>query len=132
MNVLQAAMDDESGALPEDWSRQEWDEIKSRIFLSGPQDNDESFQLESGVSSSTREGFVVLRWGPMSGQMDALQCRRQALVFLAVAEAAVQDAALLKFMTEHIGIDEDKVGHLIGDLRSARADMQETADKVEF
>ena len=76
--------------------------------------------MGSGVSASTGDGFVTLRWGAESGQVTPDECRQLALGLLATAEAAESDAAVFAAMRVDLVVDVDTAVQFIASLRGHR------------
>lgn len=77
-------------------------------------ESDGVIHVESLVSSSTREGVVVFKWGDRRGQLTPDEARAHALVILEVAEAAEADAFMVNFLREKCGAKEtEALGTLI-------------------
>jgi hypothetical protein len=81
-----------------------------------------SLLTESGVSSETGEPFVKLVWsGPgEAGQLTVAEARDLGLVILGAAEAAVTDAALIRWLTTTMGLPLAKAAAVMADYRVAR------------
>jgi hypothetical protein len=77
---------------------------------------------ESGVSARTGEPFIKLTWeGPdMSGQLDVAQARELGLTILGAAEAAITDAALIRWLTTTLEMDLPRAAQVMADYRVAR------------
>lgn len=86
-------------------------------------------EMESGVSLFTGEPFVAVRTlgtldngraVTLAGQLSPTELREHAMRMLEAAEAAVQDAALLRFLDDKLGLDKAAGGRIIADLREFR------------
>lgn len=93
-----------------------------------------AFQAIAGVSEATGEPFVLTRAEgdtvTLVGQLPPDEVRRLAFGLLEAAEAAVHDAALLRFLTAN-GSDLENAAHLIGALREYRAELDPDAHDPE-
>jgi len=81
-----------------------------------------SLLTESGVSATTGEPFVRVTWeGPEeSGQFTVAEARELGLTILGAAEAAVTDAALMRWLTTTMGLDLPRAASVMSDYRVAR------------
>lgn len=80
-----------------------------------------SLRTESGVSASSGEPFVVLVWeGDDRGQLTIDEARELGLVLLGAAEAAITDAALIRWLTTTMGLDLARAAAVMADYRVAR------------
>lgn len=85
--------------------------------------------VESGVSSTTGRPFcrVTASIGTPEGgreafgQLEPAEVRRMALDWLATAEAAESDAALVATLRDEVGIPDAVIGHLLAGVRDRRA-----------
>lgn len=93
-----------------------------------------AFQTIAGVSESTGEPFILTRAEgdtvTLVGQLAPDEVRRLALTMLEAAEAAVHDAALLRFLTSN-GSTLEAAAHLIGALREYRATLDPHPDDYD-
>jgi hypothetical protein len=83
----------------------------------------ESIYLTSGVNECG-EGFVTVAAHSsggtvLVGQLDPATTRMLGFHYLEVAEAAEQDAAVLRLIRK-LGLDESLAGHIITELRQGR------------
>lgn len=76
--------------------------------------------VESGVTTSGR-GFVVMRWGDLSGQLTPDEAREYALAILEAADAADHDAALFVELRDRVGLELTTIGGLLRGIREQRA-----------
>ena len=78
-------------------------------------------------SSVTREGkpFLIVSWGEQRGQVSPEEARHQAQVFLEAAEAAEQDAFLVSFMRETLGMTDIQIANLLRTFREFREERQD-------
>lgn len=84
-------------------------------------ESDEVMEVLSGVSAFTGEPFVQLRWGIQMAQFTPEEARQYALNVLAVAEASESDAAVVKMLTDDIGLPEQAALQFLVALRDRRA-----------
>ena len=72
-------------------------------------------------SAITKDGkpFIVIRWGQENGQVDTATARAMGVHFLAAADAAESDAALVKVLRERGEPDNVVVG-MLSDMRVVR------------
>jgi hypothetical protein len=77
---------------------------------------------QSGVSAQTGEPFITLTWeGPdPSGQMTVPEARELGLTILGAAEAAITDAALMRWLTTTMGLELAQAASVMSDYRVAR------------
>lgn len=78
-------------------------------------------EIESMVSGRTREPFVVLRWGAEGGQLTPMEARQHARRLLEAAEAADQDAFLVDFLRDRVGVDVPQQMAVLLEFREWRA-----------
>jgi hypothetical protein len=94
---------------------------KKRPPLSSePPPDASAIDIESGVGAMSRLGYVHLRWGERSGQLTTREARRHAYAILDAAAAADHDAAVLRWLTETMGLDIAPASQVLVDLRVAR------------
>lgn len=78
--------------------------------------------IESGVSAFTGKGFCTISVdGKPIGQLDPEQVREMALHWLAAADAAESDAAVMAEMIETVGLDTESAARFIYALRKRRS-----------
>jgi len=84
---------------------------------------------ESGVSSTTGEPFVRIVWegDDPAGQMTVAEARDLGLTILGAAEAAVTDAALIRWLTTTMGLDLGRAAAVMSDYRVARRSIDPEA-----
>jgi len=81
--------------------------------------------VESGVSAASGYGFVTLRWGSMGGQLTTREARAHALSILGAADAADDDAVVMRWLTTTMGLAVEAAAAVLGDLRRARAALED-------
>lgn len=79
--------------------------------------------MESGVSAFSGEPFCSIGWEAQSGQLTPEEMRAHGRRALEVAEAAIHDAAMWKWLREKLELDETRAAEAIADLRLYRADQ---------
>lgn len=94
--------------------------VKLSTLLSLELRGDGMLLIESGVSSTTGEPFVHIRWGELSGQLTVEQARGHALNVLACADGAEFDAAFLGFAQEALSMDVPQAAAFVAAMRRAR------------
>jgi hypothetical protein len=77
------------------------------------------------IEAPTYRGFVTVRaiaenGSFMSGQLSPVEVRQMAFKFLAVAEAAEQDALVFRVMTTKVGAPSSAVAQLVREMREER------------
>lgn len=83
--------------------------------------SDEQTILEASAAvTAAGKPFVRLIWGPMRGQFSPEEARRQAVVFLEVAEAAEQDAFLVTLLREKLQMEDRKISQCLKEFRIFR------------
>lgn len=85
--------------------------------------------VESLVSDRNREPYVVLKWGPHRAQLTPAEARRHALIILEASDAAISDAFLVAWLTEHIGVTPPVMAAALEAFRHYRT-AQEERDPV--
>lgn len=80
-------------------------------------DEQQSIEVQSGVSVFTHEPYVQLRWGAESGQLTPAEAREHALGVLRAADAAEFDATVWAEMTETIGLEPESVVRFLAGIR---------------
>lgn len=82
---------------------------------------DFSFGFVAGLSAKTHMPFVNIHWGEHMAQVPPFIARQLGEQAFEVAEAAEADAAVFHMLTTMMGLEEDKAGVFIANLRVARA-----------
>lgn len=95
---------------------------------STPYETGERIEIESMVASRNKEPFVVLTWGANAGQLTPTEARHHARRVLEAAEAADQDAFLVHFLTDQVGLDDSHAFVTLSEFRSWRAKRDEEID----
>jgi hypothetical protein len=81
--------------------------------------------VQSVVGGSSGAPIVQCRVGYEQWQWDVEEAREHAGTVLACAEAAVHDAAMVRWLTlGPIGLDQDAALDAVGDLRRFRGDLE--------
>jgi hypothetical protein len=80
----------------------------------------DTIEVYSGVSAFTGKGFVTLRWGGESGQLDPDAARAHALHVLSCAEAAENDALTQEVLRDVIGLDSTTAAGFLVAIRERR------------
>lgn len=78
--------------------------------------------LQSTVRNGDWAPSVQLKWGEQGGQLTPAEARMHALAILECAEAAIHDSALVRFLIEDVGIDEEQALKTVFGLREFRGD----------
>ncbi len=84
---------------------------------------DEGIWVETMVASRTGEPAVVLRWYDHSGELSPKEARAFAMTVLEAADAAESDAFLCKFAVDKIGLDKQRMAHLLNEFRKYREEQ---------
>jgi hypothetical protein len=97
-----------------------------RHLLSRHLSQDDTFWMESGISSETGEPFVHLHWGDMAGQLTPAQIHEHARGLIETAAAAEFDAAFVKVMTDpdKAGLSFEQAMIMLGQVRVARGSSE--------
>lgn len=85
--------------------------------------------VESLVSGRNRQPYVLLRWGSHRAQLTPAEARRHALIILEAADAAISDAFLVSWLSEHVGVNEGVLAGALTAFRGYRT-AQEERDPV--
>lgn len=80
-----------------------------------------AIDIESMVSRSNREPFVVLRWGSEEGQLTPTEARAHARKVLEAAEAADQDAFLVHYLESQVQVGWAATLATLAEFRAWRA-----------
>lgn len=62
-------------------------------------------EIESMVGRSAREPYVILTWGEERGRLTPTEARHHARRILEAAEAADQDAFMVHFLVDKVGLE---------------------------
>jgi hypothetical protein len=77
---------------------------------------------QSGVNAKGEPFVQLIKGTEIFAQMDVNQAREHAQAVLESAEAAEQDAFIMKFMQEKVGLDRNRAGQVLIDFRRYRAE----------
>jgi hypothetical protein len=89
--------------------------------------DDGNTHLEVSVilSQTTRQGMVELTLNREKTQMELDKAREVHGMLSQAIEAAVSDTLIWQFLTQKIGLDEDKAAHALLDFRELRQGSRE-------
>jgi hypothetical protein len=76
----------------------------------------------SGVNAKGEPFVQLLRGTEIFCQMDVTQAREHAQAVLEAAEAAEQDAFIMSFMQNKVGLDQNRAAQVLIDFRQYRAE----------
>lgn len=83
-------------------------------------------EVASILSQRTKTGMVELVMNGERAQMNLDKAREVRLMLDGAIEAAVSDTLIYKFLTEKVGLDEDKAGRVLLDFRELRQGSRST------
>jgi hypothetical protein len=78
------------------------------------------FSIVNIVSQATGEGKLDVTWGDVPKQLDPVKAREIAWMLLEGASIAETEAAVVRFMTERVGLDANKAAMMLQDFRRYR------------
>lgn len=81
---------------------------------------DEHVIVTALYGAKSHQPGVNLQLGAVRLQMDVKSASKVALDILSATEAAISDAAVVKLLTDKLGIDEARAGLILMDLREIR------------
>lgn len=78
--------------------------------------------LMQSIVSTTGQASVQLKWGDMSGQLTVEAARDHAMHVLECAEAAIHDAAMVRWLVEKTEMPLENAYEILYELRKFRGD----------
>jgi len=78
--------------------------------------------LMQSIVTTTGKPSVQLRWGDMGGQLTPEEARNHALAVLECAEAAIHDAAMVRWLVEKSEVPLEGAYQALFELRRFRGD----------
>ena len=79
-----------------------------------------SIEIASILSARTKQGMVELKLNDERLLLDLPKAREVLAMLSGAIEAAVSDQLLFQFLTERIGLEEDRAGRALLDFRELR------------
>jgi hypothetical protein len=83
-------------------------------------------EIATILSNRTKEGMVEFSLNGEKTQMDLAKAREVVLMLHSAIEAAVSDTLIYKFLTENVGMAEEKAVYALRDFRMLRQGSYET------
>lgn len=80
------------------------------------------------ISSQTGRGRVEVAIGGELAQWDIGDAKKVHAMLGEAIEAAISDELIMKFLTQKVGIDQDKAARLLVDFRELRQGSKETVN----
>jgi len=80
----------------------------------------DSITVSSSYGQKTQKGYVEFTLNEQRSQMPPAKAREVGLMLLEAAEAATSDEIFVKLLREKVGIDVERAGMVLIDLRELR------------
>ncbi len=115
----------------------EWEELSSdvraawaaaaeaavREHLSASSRQDSKISVTSVLGASTLRPSVQIKFGEHIVQLPIKDAESHALNIISCAQSAMQEALMMRFLTERIGVEQpEKLGAIIADFRRWRSE----------
>lgn len=85
-----------------------------------------TIEIATILSQRTKEGMVEFILNGEKAQMDLPKAREVLGMLSGAIEAAVSDTLIYKFMTERVGLDENRAAQMLLDFRELRQGSRST------
>lgn len=100
--------------------------VETVLGIKPSKTTDDNVQVASGYGALTQRGFVEFTLNEQRTQMEPKKAREIALMLLEASEAAMSDEIFVALLTDKLGIDPERAGMVLLDLREIRQGSRST------
>lgn len=101
--------------------------LAKRVSREARDDGTDAITVSSGYGQKAQRGFVDLTLNETRSQMEPAKAREVGLMLIEAAEAAVSDEIMVKLLRDKVGLDVERAGRVLLDLRELRQGTRGTS-----